>query len=421
VSLKTRLALYVAVAFTALVSAYLLLALFYVTHRTQKELPKSFEELERSVRETRRLVEEPLPIDPLEREKRVFEHVKRERSMKMLVVIYEKGKIKVEGDADPSLLPVVAGVERYGLTGSLIRPVFVFHFPLKVEGRQVGDVYLIKEVRYELALLVGYLFLVALVPVVNLVVSVRFLKEVIKEVAQLKKLAAEFGEGKFDRIEELRKSIETSKRKDELFELKLAILKMVENLSQLIAKTEREKSLYESLALTDPLTGLYNRRMFLELARKELSKAQRYGEPFSVVIFDIDHFKKINDTYGHDVGDLALKHVAQLLKSNVRAADVVARWGGEEFVLLLPKTGPEEAYRVAEKLRKLVERSWLELPGGGRLKMTVSGGVSSYREGVTLDELFKEADEALYRAKRMGRNRVELYGAFSPLKGPEGS
>jgi len=103
------------------------------------------------------------------------------------------------------------------------------------------------------------------------------------------------------------------------------------------------------------------------------------------------------------------------LRKHVRSADVVARWGGEEFVLLLPKTGLEEAVKVAEKLRKLVESEELQLPDGKRIRLTFSAGVSTFREGENLDQLLKEADEALYEAKRKGRNRVEVFKAFSSL------
>jgi len=403
VSLRGRFFLYVFVAFSAIVVFYLLVATLYITHRTEKKAKELYEEVGRALVHTKRLA-------PGASQEELLSHVKEEKDID-LVVVYEGGKLKVLGEGDPTLLPSVLKTEGLKITGSPLKPVFVFRYDLG-GGKEV---FFVKRVNYDLVFILGYLFLLALIPLLNLVVSARFLREVIEEIAFLKRLSRQFSEGRFERIEELRKSIESSKRKDELYELKVAILKMVENLTGLIEKTKREKSLYETMALTDPLTGLYNRRMFMELAKKELSRAQRYGEPLSLVLLDIDHFKKINDTYGHDAGDLAIRHVAEILRKNLRSADVVARWGGEEFVILLPKTELEEAVKVAEKLRRLVEGDLLKLPDGKTVRLTFSAGVSTFREGESLDQLLKEADEALYEAKRKGRNRVEVFKAFSSL------
>jgi|Deesub1362A_J573_1020465.scaffolds.fasta_scaffold00395_19 diguanylate cyclase (GGDEF)-like protein len=156
----------------------------------------------------------------------------------------------------------------------------------------------------------------------------------------------------------------------------------------------------KELSLHDPLTGLANRRlMYIELERS-FAKAKRYETPLSVIMLDIDYFKKYNDTYGHAAGDKLLKDIAEIVQQSVRKADLVARYGGEEFFILLPETRLTEAYAAAERIRRAVER---------RTEVTISLGVSSYRQDMQIKEdLIKKADEALYQAKERGRNRVEL-------------
>lgn len=167
----------------------------------------------------------------------------------------------------------------------------------------------------------------------------------------------------------------------------------------------------ERLASTDPLTGLYNRRYFFSLAHTELKKAIRYELPLSVIILDADHFKKINDSYGHSVGDQALRHVAGILRSSQRETDLVARFGGEEFVILLPQTHPHDAVNSAERIRAMIENSVLNF-NGQSIPVTVSLGVAGYLPGTVVshfDQLLSFADQALYKAKETGRNRVVEY------------
>ena len=160
----------------------------------------------------------------------------------------------------------------------------------------------------------------------------------------------------------------------------------------------------EELWMTDQLTGLYNRARLDELFETELRRARRYGSQFSILLLDIDHFKQINDQYGHLTGDDVLFSVADLLKKNIRDVDVLGRWGGEEFMLILPNTNQSEALTLAEKLRQLIQtHSFTPVKN-----VTASFGVSSYIAGIDAEELFKKADEALYRAKAKGRNRSEL-------------
>lgn len=163
----------------------------------------------------------------------------------------------------------------------------------------------------------------------------------------------------------------------------------------------------EWLANTDALTRLVNRRRFHELAELEISRARRFIHSFSVLMLDIDNFKFINDTYGHDVGDKVIAYIGDLCRNDLRDIDIAGRLGGEEFAILLPDTLPETARKVAERLRRDIEDYEMELSGGTVLKFTVSiGCVSSADLSLDIDQLLKRADQCLYEAKRSGRNRV---------------
>jgi diguanylate cyclase (GGDEF)-like protein len=163
----------------------------------------------------------------------------------------------------------------------------------------------------------------------------------------------------------------------------------------------------ERQASTDSLTGLFNRRQFLALADNELSRSKRYSGPVAVLMMDIDHFKKINDTYGHKIGDLVLQRLASLCTRELRDIDSIGRIGGEEFAILLPNTNGERAAEVAERLRKTIAETGIALEQGLPLHFTVSIGVATTHDVETnVDTLLSQADDALYEAKRAGRNRV---------------
>jgi len=161
-------------------------------------------------------------------------------------------------------------------------------------------------------------------------------------------------------------------------------------------------------AVTDALTGMHNRHYLYEIADNVLAQAKRLNKPLSLVIFDIDHFKKVNDTYGHAAGDKVLKSFAQLLKHRMRKSDIVVRYGGEEFIAILPNTDKEMAHAVIETIRNLVKSMNIVLDDNNNLNITVSAGIAQYRDDKKLDKLINRADELLYSAKKNGRNRVEV-------------
>lgn len=167
------------------------------------------------------------------------------------------------------------------------------------------------------------------------------------------------------------------------------------------AKYKRILTRLEKKAYKDPLTGLLNRRFFNTFMVKTLKKKYLAGEPVSFILLDLDHFKRINDTYGHVFGDKVLKHIAQILRGQIRRNDIAIRWGGEEFAIFVNGT-LEDAKRLAERLRKTIENS----PVDG-VKITASFGVGEFKGG-NPKEFFRRVDEALYRAKQKGRNRIEV-------------
>jgi two-component system chemotaxis response regulator CheY len=163
----------------------------------------------------------------------------------------------------------------------------------------------------------------------------------------------------------------------------------------------------------DRLTDLFNRPAITEYAESELARAQRQGHALSLALFDLDHFKSINDSHGHLTGDAALQHVAQRITSLVRPYDWVSRWGGEEFLVVLPEASVDEAAEIAERIRAGIAADPLRLPSGQAVNLSVSGGVAcaNNRPGLSLDALFHEADDALYVAKAAGRNRISCAGS----------
>jgi diguanylate cyclase (GGDEF)-like protein len=170
---------------------------------------------------------------------------------------------------------------------------------------------------------------------------------------------------------------------------------------------ERLHRIVERQALVDGLTGLANRRHGEEVLASEVARAERFGGPVALVLADLDGFKDVNDRHGHPTGDMALREFAEVLRGTVRDVDLVSRWGGEEFVLVLPGTDGEGAAQLAERVRQTLRERILMGPDGTPIVLTASFGVSSFPEASSPDELVTHADRALYEAKRGGKDRVE--------------
>ncbi len=190
------------------------------------------------------------------------------------------------------------------------------------------------------------------------------------------------------------------------FNYDLFIARMKTNIRAFLLMQElrRKKEQLEKMAVTDALTGLYNRRHIYDRLRQESDKYERYSSRFSLLMFDIDFFKRINDTYGHQFGDIILKKVADAIQLSVRNVDIVGRYGGEEFIVILPEIQFKGALTVAERIRENVENITTEVTD---FKVTVSGGVAEFLGG-DVEELVKKVDQSLYRAKESGRNCIRF-------------
>ena len=176
---------------------------------------------------------------------------------------------------------------------------------------------------------------------------------------------------------------------------------------EILLRARRLSLITQKMAITDPLTGLYNRRHFFVITEREISKVKRNGGSITCLMMDIDHFKKVNDTYGHIIGDIVLKEVARRIKSCLRDFDIVARYGGEEFVAIIVDTNLTIAQKIAERIRQRVSEKPIELENNIKLPVSISIGVSSQKApNIDLHTLIQNADKNLYRAKEFGRNRV---------------
>lgn len=166
-----------------------------------------------------------------------------------------------------------------------------------------------------------------------------------------------------------------------------------------IASLERD-------ALVDPLTGVFNRRYLTMKLDEEVARARREGHPLATLMFDVDHFKHVNDVYGHAIGDLVLRHVSSLLVQNARLSDTVIRYGGEEFVVIAPNSSEAEAAELGIRLIEEIANAPVSLPDGETLSVTASAGAAALPTQGSAEMMLKEADHALYRAKKEGRNRL---------------
>ncbi|HZG21200.1 MAG TPA: GGDEF domain-containing protein [Herbaspirillum sp.] len=238
-----------------------------------------------------------------------------------------------------------------------------------------------------------------------LVVLIR--RRVVQPLVRATDLVAGLVEGK------LEQEIPETRHRDEIAGMMRALRVLKQRMRErtsLAAEREALITQLQTSSNTDFLTGILNRRAFFAQAAQQMAVAERYGRPLAVLLFDIDHFKRINDTHGHQAGDLVLRGAAQTAAALLRKVDVLARYGGEEFIILLPESGLEQAGSVAEKLRAVLALTEFDSEQGQRIRFTASFGVAALQGGEGLDEMIRRADLALYRAKRSGRNRVELAG-----------
>ena len=204
-----------------------------------------------------------------------------------------------------------------------------------------------------------------------------------------------------------------SERRDFLDTFQVEVLEVLCNQASVSIANAQLHAEIEELATTDGLTGLYNHRLFQEKLTEEFRRLNRYSSPLSLMLIDIDHFKKVNDTYGHPVGDLVLKGVSKIIREEIREMDVPARYGGEEFAVLLPATETEGAKNIAERLRKSVMGKTFSADGRS-LHVTVSIGIATALiDAKSKEELIEKSDQALYYAKHNGRNQSAIWKSIS--------
>jgi diguanylate cyclase (GGDEF)-like protein len=198
----------------------------------------------------------------------------------------------------------------------------------------------------------------------------------------------------------------------------LDMLKVIADHAAMAVANAQMYERLERMATTDGLTGLINHRHFQQVFDAMIMRSERYGRHVSLILTDIDHFKAVNDTYGHPVGDKVLKRVAEILYNSARRTDVVARYGGEEFALLMEETGAKGALQIAERIRKTVEAETFRSENGS-FTCTISLGIATFPADANQKARLTEcADQALYQAKRSGRNKTVPFGSGS-AKRPE--
>jgi diguanylate cyclase len=215
----------------------------------------------------------------------------------------------------------------------------------------------------------------------------------------------------FSKLKSIRAALENKRMQDEIYlqntnEKMGGLQKNFHEMQKEVGRIQKKAKILEQEVLLDSLTGIHNRRAYELRIKEEMHRYQRYGQSFSLVVFDIDHFKKVNDEYGHQAGDKCLREIARRIKPFLRECDFLARYGGEEFIIILTGTSEDDAHRVAEKIRRLIENTRF-LYRGQQVPMTISLGTTEVKptdQDTTV--VFRRADEAMYQAKKAGRNQT---------------
>jgi diguanylate cyclase len=216
----------------------------------------------------------------------------------------------------------------------------------------------------------------------------------------------------FSKIENIKEGLDEKRKQDllHLEETEGSLNKIRAGMKGIQQEADKAKEKFQELefnSMHDTLTGLYNRKIYNERIEETLAEFERYKTPFTLMVLDIDHFKKVNDTFGHKAGDLVLKKVASLIKENVRKNDFIARYGGDEFVIILSHTHSKEALTIGEHLRTKISEAKFLYNKEKEIRLTVSGGISIFKDGDNAGTVFERADKALYIAKQSGRNTIK--------------
>jgi diguanylate cyclase (GGDEF)-like protein len=273
--------------------------------------------------------------------------------------------------------------------------------PIVFEGKTIGTLTIVSDNQALKKKLIYYFIMQSMISVMTLVI-IGFISV---------RLQRAFTSPIFNIIDVIRKIAETKNYSVSVDAIQNDEFRVLyTNFNDMIAEIRDRDTLLSRLATTDPLTGLANRRYAMEVMQTMVSRARRKQEFFGLVSFDVDHFKRINDQFGHPVGDLVLKEVAGILAKTAREIDLVARIGGEEFLVLCDNSDVESTRMIAERMRMAIESAVIEYDEGRQLKMTVSAGVyASVPTSEDMDVALNCVDSALYQAKESGRNRVSIW------------
>lgn len=286
---------------------------------------------------------------------------------------------------------------------------------LNISGIELGNIYIIKNISWiyrqehrEFLILtiygIGFTSLL-------LIIMIFIISNIISNIKSLVKVATKLKDKDFLHLEEVESDPILQKdisKLNEISKLKKITYIMALEIRNLINELQQDKEKFKDMAYKDALTGIYNRRFFFEEVKIIIEQSNRSKVPICIAMYDIDFFKKVNDTYGHDMGDLVLKDFANIIQNSIRKSDIPARIGGEEFAILFYNTDIESAFKVADRLRINFQNSEHTL-NGITIKCTCSGGLYKIKEDDNIDTSLKKADEALYIAKQTSRNKVVIY------------